>query len=103
MTAVFDSVGPLIRIRQQKGIAGGGKTLPIPMPIPIRLRRRAAMKWILGSAEKRIEVKLADRVSREIISVAEGTSSAWEKRQAMHKTAVTARVNVKAMLAPRKR
>ncbi len=62
------------------------------------------MKWVLGSADKRNEAKLADRVSREIISVAEGTSSVWDKRQAVHKTAVTARVNVKAMtMGPRRR
>lgn len=61
------------------------------------MRRKAAIKWILDSADKRNEVRLADRVSREIINVAEGTSSAWDKRQIVHKTAVAARVNVKAM------
>jgi small subunit ribosomal protein S7 len=104
LTAVFDSVAPLVKIRQQKGMAGGGKALPIPIPIGINLRRRTAMKWILDSADRRTEAKLADRVSREIISAAEGTSSAWEKRQAVHKSAVTARVNVKVMLAgPRRK
>ena len=56
------------------------------------------MRWVLESADKRPEVKLANRVSREIINVAEGTSSAWDKRQAVHKAALTARVNVKALL-----
>lgn len=62
------------------------------------------MKWVLSSADKRSEVKLADRVSREIIGVAEGTSSAWTKRMAAHKTAVTARINVKAIMnGPRRK
>lgn len=93
----MDSVAPLVKIRQQKGLAGGGKALPIPEPIGVKMRRKAAIKWILDSADKRNEVRLADRVSREIINVAEGTSSAWDKRQIVHKTAVAARVNVKAM------
>jgi small subunit ribosomal protein S7 len=84
-------------------MAGGGKALPIPVPIGIRWRRKAAMKWILDSADKRTEVRLADRVSREIINVAEGTSSAWDKRQLVHKQAMTARANIKAMMAPGRR
>jgi small subunit ribosomal protein S7 len=73
------------------------------MPIAIRLRRRTAMSWVLDSANKRMEVKLADRLAREIIGVAEGTSSAWDKRQLLHKQAVSARVNVKAITTPTRR
>jgi small subunit ribosomal protein S7 len=103
LTSVLDSLAPLIKIRQQKGIAGGGKSLPIPVPIGVKLRRRTALKWILGNADKRMETKLADRVSREIINVAEGSSSAWEKRQAIHRMAVTSRVNVKVLtIGPRR-
>ena len=78
-------------------MAGGGKSLPIPVPIGAKLRRRTAIKWILDGADKRTEVKLADRVSREIINVAEGTSSVWEKRQLVHKLAVSSRINVKVI------
>jgi ribosomal protein S7 len=77
--------------------------LPIPIPIRVALRRRAAIKWVLETADKRTEAKLADRVSREIIGVAEGTSSVWDKRQAVHKLAVTARVNVRVLTMVKKR
>lgn len=98
LTAVFDSVSPLVRIRQEKGKGGGGTSLPIPVPVKVQYRRRTAMRWVLESANKRREIKLANRVSREIINVAEGTSAAWDKRQAVHKAALTARINVKALL-----
>jgi small subunit ribosomal protein S7 len=97
-------VAPLVKVRQMKGVAGGGKTLPVPVPMGVKMRRRTAIKWILDSADKRNEVRLTDRVSREIINVAEGTSSTWEKRLIVHKVAVSSRINVKVMLAtPRRR
>jgi len=81
-------------------MAGGGRSLPVPVPIAIRLRRRTAMNWILDSSGKRMEARLADRVAREIIGVAEGTSSAWDKRQLLHKQAVSARANLRVLTAP---
>ena len=97
-------MAPLVKIRQVKGVAGGGKTLPIPVPIGVKMRRRTAIKWMLDNADKRNEVRLADRISREIINIAEGTSSAWEKRLIVHKMAVSSRINVKVMTAqPRRR
>ena len=81
-------------------MAGGGKSTPIPVPLNLKLRRRNALNWILENADKRIEAKLADRVAREIIAVAEGTSSAWDKRLMTHKAAVTARANVKILSRP---
>src|SRR5271169_1544076 len=79
LVTAIDSVAPLLKIRQQRGVAGGGASLPLPVPLGVRQRRRVAIQWILASADNRKEVNLADRVAREIINVAEGKSSAWEK------------------------
>ena len=103
LTAAIDSVAPLMKIRQQRGVAGGGASLPIPVPLGLQQRRRAAIQWILTSADGRREVKLADRVAREIINVAEGRGGAWEKRQMVHKQAVSARSNIRQMLMMRGR
>lgn len=96
LTAVVDSVAPLVKIRQQKGVLGGGQSMPIPVPLTQRQRRRTAIQWILAAAENRRELALADRVAKEIINVAEGRSGAWERRQRVHKLAISARANVKA-------
>ncbi|KAK4937380.1 hypothetical protein LTR10_021989 [Elasticomyces elasticus] len=96
LTAVVDSVAPLVKIRQQKGVLGGGQSMPIPVPLSMRQRRRTAIQWILMAAENRRELALAERVAKEIINVAEGRSGAWERRQRVHKMAISARANIRA-------
>ena len=95
LTAAIDSVAPLIKIRQQRGVLGGGASMQIPIPLGVRQRRRAAIKWILSSAEKRKEPKVADRVAKEIMNVAEGRSGAWDRRGLIHKQGISARANVR--------
>ncbi len=103
LTSAIDSVAPLIKIRQQKGLAGGGASTPIPVALRVKQRRRTAIKWILQAAEGRKEVKLSDRVAKEIIKVADGSSSAWEKRQLAHRMAVSARSNIRSSLQRRRK
>jgi len=99
LTLAIDSVAPLFRIRQLSGIAGGGRTLPVPMPLRARQRRRIAFQWILDAVEKRPNRgsgrrMFPARVAQEVIAVAEGTSSVWEKRQLVHKMGTTSRANL---------
>jgi small subunit ribosomal protein S7 len=103
LTSAIDSVAPLVKIRQQKGLAGGGASTPIPIPLKVKQRRRTAIKWILASAEGRKETSLAERLAKEIIKVADGSSSAWDKRQLVHRMAVSARSNVRSSLQRRRK
>lgn len=103
LTTIIDSVAPLIKIRQQRGIAGGGASLPIPMPLGVRQRRRQAIQWILSNAESRREIKLSERIAKELIKIADGTSGVWDKRAQVHRLAVSARSNVRASLLKRRR
>ena len=103
LTSLIDSVAPLVKLRQQKGVLGGGQSLSIPVPLRVRQRRRTAIKWILDSAENNRDTYLADRVAKELIKVANGTSSVWEKRAQVHRLAITARSNVRASLLQRRR
>ncbi|EAS33961.3 30S ribosomal protein S7 [Coccidioides immitis RS] len=95
LTQVIDSVAPLIKIRQLKGAAGGGMSLPIPQPLSLRQRRRTAIKWILDASEKRRDTQFAMRVANEVVAAAEGRSSVWEKRSQVHKQGTTARANLR--------
>lgn len=94
-----ESVAPLLRLRSQRGAAGGGVALQIPVPLKLRQRRRQAFMWILDSVSKKQNRgsgrdTFAHRVAAELISVVEGKSSIWTKRDAVHKLATTARSNL---------
>lgn len=101
LTCIIDSVSPLFRIRQQKGIAGGGTAVQVPHPLNLRQRRRAAIKWILDASEKRRDAQLAHRVANELVAVAEGRSGVWDRRDQQHKIGISGRANLG--LAPRRR
>ncbi|KAF8866713.1 30S ribosomal protein-like protein S7 [Acephala macrosclerotiorum] len=99
LTLAIDSVAPLLRIRSQRGAAGGGTALQIPVPLGLQQRRRTAVQWILDAASKKKsrgsgKGQFAQRFADEIISVVEGKSSVWERRQVVHKTGTSARANL---------
>ncbi|KAF1814088.1 ribosomal protein S7 [Eremomyces bilateralis CBS 781.70] len=99
LTLAIDSIGPLVRIRSQKGAAGGGQALQIPVPLRQRQRRRQAVMWILAAAEKRAgkggtKNMFAQKVADEVVAVVEGRSSVWERRNQLHRIAVSNRSNV---------
>ncbi|KAH8668152.1 ribosomal protein S7 domain-containing protein [Tricladium varicosporioides] len=99
LTLAIDSIAPLLRIRSQKGAAGGGNALQIPVPLGLRQRRRTAIQWILDASSKKRsrgsgKGQFAQRVADEIISVVEGKSNVWERRQIVHKTGTSSRANV---------
>ncbi|KAJ5206784.1 Sodium/sulfate symporter [Penicillium cf. griseofulvum] len=92
LTLVVDSVAPLFRIRQQKGIAGGGTAVQIPHPLTLRQRRRTAIKWILDASDKRRDALFANRVAAEVVAVAEGRSGVWDKRDQQHKIGISGHI-----------
>src|SRR6195952_5168096 len=72
LTLAIDSVAPLLRIRSQKGAAGGGVALQIPVPLGQRQRRRTAVQWILTAASRRRDKGsgkggFAQRVAEELV------------------------------------
>ncbi|KAL8952905.1 MAG: hypothetical protein Q9222_001195 [Ikaeria aurantiellina] len=99
LTLAIDSVAPLLRIRSQKGMAGGGVALQVPMPLALRQRRRQAVMWILDAASKKPSRGsgrggFAQRVAEELIAIIEGRSGVWDRRGGVHKLAVSARASL---------
>lgn len=100
LTLIIDSVAPLMRIRSQKGAAGGGVALQIPVPLGLKQRRRMAVMWILDAASKKRSKgsghdMFAQKVADELLAVAEGKSGVWERRVGIHKIGVSTRANLK--------
>ncbi|KAI1427844.1 ribosomal protein S7 domain-containing protein [Xylaria sp. FL1777] len=99
LTLAIDSVAPIVRVRSLKGMAGGGNALEVPEPIDSRTRRRQAIIWILDNVNKKRSTgsgpkQFAARFGQEIISVIEGRSSVWDRRQVLHKLGTAARANL---------
>ncbi|TKA61523.1 hypothetical protein B0A55_10901 [Friedmanniomyces simplex] len=99
LTLAIDSIAPLLRIRSQRGAAGGGVALQIPVPLGLQQRRRTAFTWILDAASKKRsrgsgKDQFALRVAEELIAVVEGRSTVWDKRAAVHRLGTTARSNL---------
>lgn len=106
LTLAIDSVAPLVRIRSQKGAAGGGASLQIPVPLGAKQRRRQAMQWIIDAASKKTSRgsgrgQFAQRIAEELIGVVEGRSGAWDKRLMIHKSGTAARANLNSKGARR--
>lgn len=105
----IDSIAPLMRIRSQRGAAGGGMALLIPVPLFRRQRRRIAMNWVIQAADKKPELGVghiagfARRLADEIVGIVEGRSGIWEKRNSIHKMAVKSRINVGSTKKAKKR
>ncbi|PWY85382.1 plasma membrane phosphate transporter Pho87 [Aspergillus eucalypticola CBS 122712] len=94
LTLIVDSVAPLLKLRQQKGILGGGVSVQVPSPLALRQRRRTAIKWIIDASDKRKDSLFGQRVANELVAVAEGRSGVWEKREQVHKLGVAGRSNL---------
>ena len=99
LTLAVDSVAPLLRIRSQRGAAGGGVALQIPVPLGLRQRRRQSMMWILDAVEKKKSrgsgrTMFPQRIAEELIAIVEGRSAVWDRRGAVHKLGTTARSNL---------
>lgn len=99
LTLAIDSVAPLLRIRSQRGAAGGGVALQIPIPLNVRQRRRTAVMWVLDAVSKKRtsgsgRTMFAHKVADELIAIVEGKSSVWDRRNGVHKLGVAARANL---------
>jgi small subunit ribosomal protein S7 len=72
-TLAIDSVAPLVKVRNMKGLGGGGTALEIPEPLAARTRRRMAFMWILDTVDKKKSrgsgrKQFPARVAEEIIA-----------------------------------
>ncbi|KAI8628476.1 ribosomal protein S7 [Xylariaceae sp. FL1651] len=99
LTLAIDSVAPIIRVRSMKGMGGGGSALDLPEPLNARSRRRIAIQWIIDIVNKKRSMgsgrtQYATRFGQEIVSVVEGRSAAWDRRQLVHKLGTASRANL---------
>lgn len=88
----LDDLAPLMVVKTFS--TGVAKKSVVPIPLSERQRHRIAWKWIVESANKRVSSDFAVRLGEELIAVYKGKSSAYEKRDQMHKAAIANRAYI---------
>lgn len=68
--------------------------MPVPIPLSEKGRRRRAINWILEASQKRAgEKSFSARFAQELAAVLDGTSTAYQKKDAVHRMALANRAN----------
>ena len=80
----LDNVKPNLEVKSRRV---GGATYQVPMEIRPRRAQTLAMKWIVGSALKRNEKTMKERIANEIIDAHNNKGNAVKKREETHKMA----------------
>ncbi|CCK69879.1 mitochondrial 37S ribosomal protein uS7m KNAG_0D01270 [Huiozyma naganishii CBS 8797] len=89
----LDDLAPLMIVKTFN--TGVAKAAVIPVPLNQRQRHRIAWKWIMEGANGRVSSDFAVRLGEELVSVANGSSSGFDKRDQLHKTAIAHRSYIK--------
>jgi small subunit ribosomal protein S7 len=88
----IEKVEPLFKV---VGTKRGAKSIQTPKPLNERQRRRTAILWIVEAADKRHKKdSMGVRIAKEVLAILEDDSSALQKRNQVHRTALLNRSNV---------
>ncbi|CCD24354.1 mitochondrial 37S ribosomal protein uS7m NDAI_0D00400 [Naumovozyma dairenensis CBS 421] len=71
------------------------KAAMIPVTLNERQRHRIAWKWIVEGANSRVSKDFSVRLGEELVAVYKGQSSAFDKRDQIHKTSIAHRAYIK--------
>lgn len=77
-------VAPLVEVRSRRV---GGATYQVPVEVRAERARQLAMRWLIGSARKRGENTMVERLAGELLDAANDRGTAMKKREDTHKMA----------------
>ena len=80
----LENVMPNVEVRSRRI---GGATFQIPHPVREDRRVSLGMKWMIGSARKRNEKTMQQKLAAEILAAYKEEGSAYKKKQDTHKMA----------------
>ena len=80
----LDQVAPQVEVKSRRV---GGATYQVPIEVKSARKMALAMRWLVNSAKKRSEKKLADKLANELLDASDGKGEAVKKRQDTHKMA----------------
>ncbi len=79
-----DAVKPSVEV---KGRRVGGATYQVPVEVRKERQQTLALRWIIGSARKRGERSMEERLFAELRDALNGTGAAFKKKIDTHKMA----------------
>ena len=80
----LDRVAPQVEVKSRRV---GGATYQVPIEVKSARKMALAMRWLVNSAKKRSEKKMADKLANELLDASDGKGEAVKKRQDTHKMA----------------
>lgn len=80
----LDNVKPAIEVRSRRV---GGATYQVPTEVRSDRAQALAFRWLIGSARKRSEKTMEDRLSGELLDASNNRGTAVKKREDTHKMA----------------
>jgi small subunit ribosomal protein S7 len=73
-----ENVKPTLEVKSRRV---GGATYQVPIEVRPDRRQALALRWIIGTARKRAEKTMTDRLANELMDAANGRGAAFKKRE----------------------
>ncbi len=80
----LDKVKPMVEVKSRRV---GGATYQVPCEVRSDRRQALAIRWIIGSARKRSEKTMEERLFNELLDITNDRGNALKKREEVHKMA----------------
>lgn len=74
----LENVKPLLEVRSRRV---GGATYQVPVEVRADRRQALAIRWLIGTAQKRSEKTMMERLAGELMDAANGRGAAVKKRE----------------------
>ncbi len=82
--AAVDNCKPAVEVKSRRV---GGSTYQVPVEVRPDRRVALSMRWLIGSARRRAEKSMAEKLAGELLDAANNRGSAVKKREDTHKMA----------------
>ena len=82
--AAVDNCKPAVEVKSRRV---GGSTYQVPVEVRPDRRTALSMRWLIGSARRRAERSMAEKLAGELLDAANNRGSAVKKREDTHKMA----------------
>ena len=74
----IENVRPLVEVKSRRV---GGATYQVPIEVRPERRQALALRWLIGTAKKRAEKTMTDRLANELQDAANSRGAAFKKRE----------------------